>query len=304
MRRVNSAQRCHGASRRTVIWAGILVAALQSVLQRAWLCPQVLTGPLRLAGCRKSSGDIAGPRGSLDSLARQRRLQHWPSRPEAPVRGASIVRAAAQPLFLGIGEALTTIFFSEVGDKTFFLTMILASRKGVALALLCSQSALWLMTGLSVTMGLVLRTFPERFGNMIVVNICAALLMIVFGVQSLREMPSKEAVHENKGEMTEAEVEIEQALHKDRHPILSWLRFSVIIFLAEWGDRSMFTTVTLAATKSPFGVLLGGCCGHLAAAMIAVASGGLLRKYLNDRIIKRVSGILFIVFGISTLLEI
>ena len=66
---------------------------------------------------------------------------------------------------------------------------------------------------------------------------------------------------------------------KKRSRFLEAFRFSVLIFLAEWGDRSMLATITLATTRSAFGVLIGGCCGHLVAGTLAVLAGHFLEEH-------------------------
>lgn len=209
----------------------------------------------------------------------------------------------------GIGESLISILLSELGDKTFFLTVVLAVRRGRAMALAASLSALWVMTGVSSALGVALRSFPKSLGSQHIVDLSAAALMVIFGVQALREsMPSKEGEGEN--EKDEAESEIDNALSKkngDRMAastsvVYDWLRFSVLIFLAEWGDRSMLATVTLAATRSPVGVFIGGCIGHLSAAILAVACGSILEKYISERVVKISSGVLFLIFGVTTAL--
>ncbi|CAJ1371206.1 unnamed protein product [Effrenium voratum] len=78
----------------------------------------------------------------------------------------------------------------------------------------------------------------------------------------------------------------------------------VLIFLAEWGDRSMLATITLASTKSALGVFIGGCLGHLVAGTLAVVSGHYLEEHVSDRVVKLVGGVLFIGFGLTTLLNI
>jgi len=207
-------------------------------------------------------------------------------------------------LLSGVGEALATVFLSELGDKTFFLTMMLALRRGRIFALLSSQSALWLMTGLSALMGMAVRCVPQLAGESSMVNILAALMMFIFGIQTLAERTSV-AEEATCGRPGMPECEINYDLEETRAAgSLHWLRPAALIFLAEWGDRSMLATVTLSATRSPLGVLLGGILAHLGAGTLAVMSGGLLDKLISERMLKAVSGCLFFVFGFTTLLGI
>lgn len=198
----------------------------------------------------------------------------------------------------GVWEALSAIFVSEIGDKTFFLTMVLALRRGKILALLSALSALWLMTGISCSIGVVLSSFRNIQP---IVQVAAAAMMLIFGIQSLRE--GIRAPEQDCDEREEAECEINLELKKAKPSTLwQWVRFTVLIFLAEWGDRSMFVTVTLAASRSPFGVFLGGCAGHFGAAILAVLCGSFLEQYVSDRLVRIIGGILFVGFGLTTLL--
>jgi len=191
------------------------------------------------------------------------------------------------------------------------------------MALAASQGALWTMTAVSCSIGVLLRSFPSQDRVQPIINVAAATLMIIFGVQSLREAQAfggagggigigrpdqvdAKVEQDCRGAQDEAQCEIESALSnsKSKNLVLEWLRFAVLIFLAEWGDRSMFVTVTLAASRSPVGTFLGGCAGHFCAAFVAVVCGGVLQKYVSDRIIRIVGGLLFISFGVTTFLGI
>lgn len=74
-----------------------------------------------------------------------------------------------------------------------------------------------------------------------------------------------------------------------------------LVFLAEWGDKSMLATVALAAAKNPLGVVVGGVTGHFVASVIAVVGGSLLGKYISERTAKIVAGVLFWVFAVLTI---
>merc|ERR1719265_380489 len=160
------------------------------------------------------------------------------------------------------------------------------------------------MTTLSVSIGVALRRLPV--GDLPLVNVAASLLFVIFGIQSLRERVSSVPEECADDEKNEAECEIDEELNKSksRKPVVDWIRFTILIFLAEWGDRSMLATIALGAARSPLGVLVGGCMGHSVAAVFAVVSGGFLEQYISDRLISTVSGVLFIAFGITTLLGI
>lgn len=77
-----------------------------------------------------------------------------------------------------------------------------------------------------------------------------------------------------------------------------------LVFVAEWGDKSMLATIALAAAKSPVGVVVGGVAGHFIATVVAVLGGSLLGKYISEKTARLVGGVLFFVFAILTLFKV
>lgn len=78
----------------------------------------------------------------------------------------------------------------------------------------------------------------------------------------------------------------------------------LLVFVAEWGDKSFFSTVALAAASSPLGVIGGALAGHGVATLIAVLGGSLLGTFLSEKAIAYIGGVLFLVFAAVTLVEI
>ncbi len=79
-----------------------------------------------------------------------------------------------------------------------------------------------------------------------------------------------------------------------------WETFT-LVFIAEWGDRSMLATIALGAAQNPVGVTFGACFGHLLATLIAVIGGALLSKRISERTVGITGGVLFIGFAFATL---
>jgi len=79
-----------------------------------------------------------------------------------------------------------------------------------------------------------------------------------------------------------------------------WKSFS-LVFLAEWGDRSMLATIALGAAQSPLGVASGAIAGHLIATALAILGGGFLANYLSEKLVGLLGGVLFLLFAAATL---
>jgi len=81
-----------------------------------------------------------------------------------------------------------------------------------------------------------------------------------------------------------------------------WEAF-VLVFLAELGDRTQFTTIFLA-TAPAFtfaGLLAGTLAGHGLVTGLAVGAGKWIGGRLSEKLLYRLSGGLFLVFGLVAL---
>ncbi|XP_042065141.1 protein PAM71-homolog, chloroplastic-like isoform X2 [Salvia splendens] len=222
-------------------------------------------------------------------------------------RPTSILPALAKS---GFTAAFSLIFVSEIGDKTFFIAALLAMQYDKLLVLLGSVGALSLMTVLSVIIGRIFHSVPAQFQTTLPIGEYAAVtLLVFFGLKAIKDawdLPSAEAKtgessNQESVEFTEAEELVkEKASKRLSNPLeVIWKSFS-LVFFAEWGDRSMLATIALGAAQSPWGVASGAIVGHLIATSLAILGGALLAKYISEKLVGYVGGVLFIVFGIAT----
>ncbi|XP_072964805.1 GDT1-like protein 1, chloroplastic isoform X1 [Typha angustifolia] len=212
----------------------------------------------------------------------------------------------------GFASAFLLIFFSELGDKTFFIAALLAARNSGAIVFLGTFGALAAMSVVSVVLG---RAFhyvdgivPFRLGDadFPVDDFAAVCLLVYFGVTTLLEAASGEE-QKIKEEQEEAELAISE-LSGNGAGIMAAastaLSTFLLVFVAEWGDKSFFSTIALAAASSPLGVIGGALAGHAVATLLAVVGGSLLGTFLSEKVIAYIGGSLFLVFAAVTLIEI
>lgn len=212
----------------------------------------------------------------------------------------------------GFASAFLLIFFSELGDKTFFIAALLAARNSAAIVFLGTFGALGVMTVISVVLG---RTFhyiddilPFRLGetDLPVDDIAAVCLLVYFGVTTLLDASSSDGLKGDE-EQKEAEVAVSKFSGNGAGILASAstvVSTFLLVFVAEWGDKSFFSTIALAAASSPLGVIGGALAGHGIATLVAVLGGSFLGTLLSEKVIAYIGGSLFLVFAVVTLIEI
>ncbi|KAL2347999.1 hypothetical protein Fmac_001999 [Flemingia macrophylla] len=215
-------------------------------------------------------------------------------------------------LSTGFASAFLLIFFSELGDKTFFIAALLAARNSAGVVFLGTFGALAAMTLISVALG---RTFhyvdeilPFRFGetDLPIDDIAAVCLLVYFGVSTLLDASSNDGQKSDE-EQKEAELAVSDFSGNGAGILSAASTVAstfLLVFVAEWGDKSFFSTIALAAASSPLGVIAGALAGHGVATLLAVLGGSLLGTFLSEKVIAYIGGVLFLVFAAVTLIEI
>ncbi|MCL6433477.1 MAG: TMEM165/GDT1 family protein [Leptolyngbyaceae cyanobacterium HOT.MB2.61] len=190
---------------------------------------------------------------------------------------------------------LLLITVSELGDKTFFITTLLAMRHSRRLVFVGAVAALAAMTVLSVLMGQVATLLPAKL-----VHWTEVALFIGFGLKLLYNANQMSSAPPDN-EVEEAKEAIDDASPKLAHWRDGWgivAQSFGLTFMAEWGDRTQFTTVALSAGNHPLGVTVGAIAGHAVCAAIAVLGGCFVARRISERAITALGGALFLLFGI------
>ncbi|HEX3046517.1 MAG TPA: TMEM165/GDT1 family protein [Bacillota bacterium] len=173
------------------------------------------------------------------------------------------------------------IFLAELGDKTQLVALTLATRynaKVVLWGIFCATLAVHVFSaGIGWLVGGLLPTNWIQF--------IAGLAFIGFGFWTLRG----DSLDEEEG--------------KDRKIRSAfWLVF-VTFFLAELGDKTMLSTVTLATNNAFIPVWLGSTIGMVLSDGLAIVVGKVLGAKLPERVVKVGAAVIFFGFGLFSLIQ-
>ncbi len=78
----------------------------------------------------------------------------------------------------------------------------------------------------------------------------------------------------------------------------------VTVFLAEMGDKTQLTTITLSSTTNkPLAVFLGSSAALILATLLGALAGGSIANLIPAFLLKLLSGIVFLIIGINLLAQ-
>ncbi|KHN25664.1 GDT1-like protein 1, chloroplastic [Glycine soja] len=218
---------------------------------------------------------------------------------------------------LAASSDFSTIF-GDIGDlSTGFASALLAARNSAGVVFIGTFGALAAMTLISVVLGRTFHYVDEilpfscsmtwsywksenrsdhsshvalhRFGetDLPIDDIAAVCLLVYFGVSTLLDASSSDGQKSDE-EQKEAELAVSEFSGNGAGILSAASTVAstfLLVFVAEWGDKSFFSTIALAAASSPLGVIAGALAGHGVATLLAVLGGSLLGTYLSEKIV-------------------
>ncbi|MDH6079328.1 TMEM165/GDT1 family protein [Chrysosporum ovalisporum FSS-45] len=195
---------------------------------------------------------------------------------------------------------LLLITISELGDKTFFIAVILAMKHSRQLVFIGVSAALAAMTILSVIFGKIVSFLPQNY-----LNYAEIFLFLAFGIKLLYEASKMSAFTSDAEVVDEAKEVVEKAdlQGKSKTPLAIFIEAFTLTLVAEWGDRTQIATIALAASYNPMGVATGAVLGHIICTAMAVVSGRMIAGRISERQLTFAGGCLFLIFGVVAAVE-
>jgi putative Ca2+/H+ antiporter (TMEM165/GDT1 family) len=174
-----------------------------------------------------------------------------------------------------LGISLSLVFLAEMGDKSQLVCMALAARHRPLPVLVGAALAFAILNVLAVLFGAALAQWIPQHWLAIIVG----CLFLWFGIQSLRENEEDE------------EASVERPAH---HLIFSTF---LMIFVAEFGDKTQLAVAGLAAQQPILSVWLGGTLALVATSALGVFAGQRWLSKLPIGYLHKASGGLFLLMA-------
>ena len=175
-------------------------------------------------------------------------------------------------------EAFVLVFAAEVGDKTQLMLMTLSAKYSIM------QMLLGILLGVVVNHGaaVFIGSFLSNAADDSMLQIFSGAMFIVFGIIII----VFDDENENKRDFKFGPV----------------ITTALTFFLGEMGDKTQLTAMTLAMeAKYPLIILSGSVAGMLSIGFVGIIIGTSLTKHIPSYIIKTISGLIFIIFGLMRL---
>jgi putative Ca2+/H+ antiporter (TMEM165/GDT1 family) len=173
-------------------------------------------------------------------------------------------------------STFTLIALAEIGDKSQLVCMALAARHRHWPVILGAASAFIALNALAVMFGASIALWvPER----IIAGLVAAIFGL-FGLYALRAQPVGES---------------ERVVKQSYHSI--FLTTLLLIFVAEFGDKTQIAVAGLASSMTPFAVWVGATLALILVSVLGVWFGRTVLQRIPIEWLHRLSGVIFILFA-------
>ena len=207
-------------------------------------------------------------------------------------------------------QSFGIIFVSEIADRTFILVLIYASKISWLPLLITGLLAMGLMNILAIGVGYLVPLILVK-GLIDWIGFACFFLFGIFSIYDYFTMDSKklhEVVLDEQEEQANAYKSytdtdlIVQSPNQNSNTFANCCELFGLLCASELGDKSEITTIAIAAIYNLYGVLVGTMLAYFSTIVLAVLLGHILCKYLSEKSMSLIGGIIFLLFALQILL--
>jgi len=175
------------------------------------------------------------------------------------------------------GTTFLLVAFAEIGDKSQLVCMTLAARHRGLPVVIGATAAFAVLNLLAVLFGAAIAAWLPEW----LVTLAVAALFAGFGISALRYTEDNE------------DDEVDE---KPGHGVVATT--FLLIFLAEFGDKTQIAVAGLGSTSEPSAVWAGATVALAVTSILGVLAGRKLLNRLPLKWIHRISGVFFLLLAI------
>ena len=185
--------------------------------------------------------------------------------------------------------AFFMIFVSELGDKTQILVMSFSGKQKIATILLGVALGTFFSHGLAILFGSYIGAINNE-NIKFILNFVTNIIFIIFGLIFLFNK-EKEENNENRTGL----------LSKLSNIKLNYiLIIAISIAVGELGDKTFLAAIGLGIqyAKYKISLVIGAIMGMVISDLLAIILGKIISKKIPEELMKKISGVMFIIFGL------
>lgn len=186
--------------------------------------------------------------------------------------------------------AFSMVFVSELGDKTQLLVLSFSGKSHTFKILLGVAIGSFFSHGLAILFGSSIHLLDNSIIHAITEWI-TYISFILMGFFTL--LPKKEQTSENEKK--------DGILYKISHLKINYcFMVALCIMIGEFGDKTFLASIGLGVQypNAKLALVLGAICAMVVCDFIAILFGKFLNKYISEKAMQKLSGILFLIFGL------
>ena len=187
--------------------------------------------------------------------------------------------------------SFSMVFISELGDKTQLLVLSFSGKDKTYKILLGVALGSFFSHGLAILFGSRIGLLENEFWHNII-QIITYLSFLLMGFITLLPKPETLSMSENKKD---------GFFYKLTHLKINYcLLTALCIIIGELGDKTFLASIGLGIQYPSFKIslILGAILAMVVCDFIAILFGKFLNKYISESVMQKISGILFILFGL------